>query len=103
MKARLLSTSLVLFWTCAAFGQQVEDRPVVADPNCGQRETADAGNDDDDKAIVDLTEAIRLDPQNSELYLQRGSIWQQKRENDHAIADYSKAIRLNPTEAKAYL
>lgn len=51
----------------------------------------------DDRAIADLSEAIRLDPRCSEAYSRRGVIY---RVNKHvlgkALADYSTALRFDP-------
>jgi tetratricopeptide (TPR) repeat protein len=57
---------------------------------------------DPDRAIADLNEAIRLDPQYALAYFDRANAWYAKRDFDHAIADYSEAIRLNPQYAIAY-
>ena len=55
-----------------------------------------------DKAIADLTEAIRLDPNNSEAYFERAAEYRGKGEDDKASADLTEAIRLNPAYAEAY-
>jgi len=55
-----------------------------------------------DSVIADLNEAIRLDPQNSSHYRERGRIYFFKNDHDKAIADYNQAIRLNPNNAYAY-
>ncbi len=51
-----------------------------------------------DKAIADLTEAIRLDP-DPVTYARRGQFWHTKGEYDKAIADYDESIRLDPNSA----
>jgi lipoprotein NlpI len=56
-----------------------------------------------DRAMADLTEAIRLDPKYAEAYYNRGEVWLDAREFDRAIADYSEAIRLDSKHAKAYV
>ena len=56
-----------------------------------------------DKAIPDLNEAIRLDPNNSAMaYYSRGLAWGNKKEYDKAISDLSEAIRLDPDNGVAY-
>jgi tetratricopeptide (TPR) repeat protein len=55
-----------------------------------------------DKAIADYSEAIRLDPKNSEGYSGRGYGLQRKGEHDKAIADFTSAILLDPKDAEAY-
>jgi tetratricopeptide (TPR) repeat protein len=55
------------------------------------------------RAIADYSEAIRLDPKNSEwlirrgnAYLHRGDYYVDSTDYDRAIAEYSEAIRLDP-------
>jgi tetratricopeptide (TPR) repeat protein len=50
---------------------------------------------DYDRAIADLTEAIRLDPKITEVLQFRGNAYFGKRDYDRAIADLSEAIRLD--------
>ena len=57
---------------------------------------------ENDKAIADHTEALRLDPKFATAYIGRGYAWQAKGENDKAIADYTDALRLDPKDAAAY-
>ncbi len=53
-------------------------------------------------AIVDYTEAIRLNPNDSNAYFNRGFARETRGDVDEAIADYTEAIRLNPNDATAY-
>jgi tetratricopeptide (TPR) repeat protein len=57
---------------------------------------------DDDRAIADYSEAIRLDSRYFDPYNGRGNAYYSKREYDSAIADYSEAIRINPKYALPY-
>ena len=57
---------------------------------------------ENDKAIADYTEAIRLDPKLAIAYNNRGLAYGNKGENDKAIADCTEAIRLDPKLALAY-
>ena len=50
---------------------------------------------DNDKAIADYTQAIRLDPKYSYPYNGRGNAYQDKKDHD-ALAEYNEAIRLDP-------
>lgn len=54
-----------------------------------------------DKAIKDVTEAIRLNPLHSDAFNSRGIAWRQKGEIDKAIKDYEEAIRLMPSNRYA--
>lgn len=56
-----------------------------------------------DKAIAELTEAIRLDPKNGNAYFDRARIWRERNEFDKAIADWTEVIRLNPKDVEAHL
>jgi tetratricopeptide (TPR) repeat protein len=55
-----------------------------------------------DRAIADYDQAIRLDPDYTVAYIQRGTAYKGKGDNDRAIADYTQAIRLDPNDADAY-
>ena len=59
---------------------------------------------DNDRAIADYNEAIRLDPKDATAYNNRGyRLSANKGDNDRAIADYDEAIRLDPKYAMAFL
>src|SRR6185503_12769589 len=47
---------------------------------------------DDDRAIADYNEAIRLDPKYAQALFNRGNAYYQKGDDDRAIADYNEAI-----------
>jgi tetratricopeptide (TPR) repeat protein len=55
-----------------------------------------------DKAIVDYTEAIGINPNYADVYNSRGNAWEEKGDHDKAIADYTKAIEINPKYAEVY-
>ena len=76
-----------------------EDRQSVAlaHTNRGHANRAWGNND---KAIADFEEAIRLDP-NRAAY-NRGLIQATRGENDRAIADYTAALSLDPKDALAF-
>lgn len=52
-------------------------------------------NRDIDKALFDLGEAIRLEPQQSAFFLERGAALASKSEFDNAFADFDQAIKLD--------
>jgi lipoprotein NlpI len=58
--------------------------------------------EDFDRAIADLTEAIRLDPTWAGAYSNRGRAYREKGEDHRAIADLTESIRLDPRLAIAY-
>jgi tetratricopeptide (TPR) repeat protein len=57
---------------------------------------------DNDRAIAEYDEAIRLDPDYTNAYTNRGNVWHDKGDYDRAIADYSAAIRLAPNDTAAF-
>jgi tetratricopeptide (TPR) repeat protein len=63
---------------------------------------ATANRGEPDKAIVELTEAIRLDPRLVEALVSRAHYYVSKHESDKAMADCTEAIRVDPKHATAY-
>lgn len=55
------------------------------------------------EAIADCSEAIRLDPRNPALYLERAETRSAVARFEEAIADCDRAIRLDPDHAGTYL
>ena len=55
-----------------------------------------------DAALSALSEAIRLDPRNADIHVDRGNVWYVQQEYKQAITDFSEAIRLDPGCATAY-
>jgi tetratricopeptide (TPR) repeat protein len=60
-----------------------------------QRRFAGESWEKDEKTINDYAEAIRLKPNDTELYNTRGNEYCTKGDYDKAISDYTQAIRLN--------
>jgi tetratricopeptide (TPR) repeat protein len=58
---------------------------------------------DFDRAIVDLTEAIKRRPKIETNYITRGQCFGEKGNTDKEMADYTKAIELAPNEVAAFL
>ena len=56
-----------------------------------------------EEAIADCSEAIRLDPRNPALYLERAEARNAVGRFEEAVADYDRAIHLDPHHAAAYL
>lgn len=55
-----------------------------------------------DNAVKDLTEAARLEPNNSTYLTLRGKAYYGKHDYARAVADFTEAIRLDPTNLIAY-
>jgi tetratricopeptide (TPR) repeat protein len=60
---------------------------------------ADRG--DDDRAIADYTEAIRLNSKSDYAFYRRSRIYAKRKEHDRAVADANEALRLNPNNVRA--
>jgi tetratricopeptide (TPR) repeat protein len=58
---------------------------------------------DFDRAIADLTEAIRLDPDAVVAYQDRAASYRNKGQYDRAIDDLDHAARLNPNDARTFM
>jgi tetratricopeptide (TPR) repeat protein len=57
---------------------------------------------DSDAAVVNFEQAIKLAPQRSELYIDRGGAWNEKGDPEKALTDYDQAIKLDATNAEGY-
>jgi len=57
---------------------------------------------DYDKAIEDINQMIRLNPNDAMNYKYRADAYAGKKDYDNAIADLGKALQLNPKDAEAY-
>ncbi len=56
----------------------------------------------DDRALADFNEAIRIDPDNAKAFSRRGLAYQlrgQEGDMERALADWAKALQLNPDDA----
>ncbi len=58
--------------------------------------------DDGDRAILDYSQAIRINPKFASAYNNRGVAYDHKGDYDRAVQDYEQAIKLMPTFAQAY-
>jgi len=63
---------------------------------------ADRRKGDYDRALVDLNEALRLDPKNASVHNSFGVYYNVKGEYPRALAALNEAIRLNPRFLYAY-
>jgi len=54
------------------------------------------------RALEDYDEAIRLDPNDPDVYINRGNILSGMGEYERAAENYTEAIRINPNYSEAY-
>ena len=57
---------------------------------------------DQDRALDEYSEAIRLSPDNAQFYNDRAQRYSDRNDYQHAIADYDEAIRLNSGYSRAF-
>ena len=57
---------------------------------------------DNEGAIAAFDEAISLNPELAEAYLQRGNAWFNLRDSDKAVDDYTTAVEVSPALADAW-
>ena len=74
---------------------------MMAEAYC-TRGSSHGRNGDLDKAMVDCTEAIRLDRRGAEAYHARGIVYGLKGDFDRAVADCTEVIRLAPAKPQGY-
>ncbi|NET62376.1 MAG: tetratricopeptide repeat protein [Symploca sp. SIO2E6] len=55
-----------------------------------------------DKAITDFNQVLKIHPEYAEVYSNRGCAYSEKGELDQAIADYTQALKFYPEYAPAY-
>ena len=66
------------------------------------RGLAYAAKQDQDRAIIDFTEAVRLDPKYAHAYANRGTAYAAKNADEQAMVDHIEALRLGLTVADTY-
>jgi len=74
------------------------DRAAALSSRCGWW----WAKNDNDKALADCNESIRLNRSTAAAYLNRGNVYLSKSDFDRAFADFNEAIRLDPKSAWAY-
>ncbi|MDR1467911.1 MAG: tetratricopeptide repeat protein, partial [Spirochaetaceae bacterium] len=56
---------------------------------------------ENDKAIADYNQALRINPNYAEVYYNRGYAYAMKKDYARARADWEKALQLDPNDADA--
>jgi tetratricopeptide (TPR) repeat protein len=96
-------TPAIRIMACTAViqsGELSDEKRAKAYRNRGEAYYLDS---DYDRSIVDITEAIRIDPNYADAYNRRGDLYSMKGDYDRATADYNEAIRINPKFSDAYV
>ena len=85
-----------------ACDKAIADNPKDANSLQQPRLHVDARGDQD-KAIADFNEALKINPKHVRALSNRGVAWNRKGDPDRAIApDATEAIKVNKRHAKAY-
>jgi tetratricopeptide (TPR) repeat protein len=84
---------------CTALIQAGQDTPDHLSVIYDNRGAAYNSKGDRDRAIQDLSEAIRLSPNHAYIYHNRGIVYYEKEDYDRTIQDFNEAISLNPYDA----
>jgi len=103
----------VILSLCISFFLVISCVTIVNDPVPTEKEGMDAEyyaelgdslrlEGEYEKAIVEFTRAIKLDPAYNWAFAHRGEAFRQNKEYEKAIADFDKAIELNPDYAWAF-
>jgi lipoprotein NlpI len=92
-------TAIALCSRALNSGDLTNEKVAVALFNRGN---AYAGKGENDRAIQNLDQAIRMKPDSPFAFSSRGSAYGGKGEVDRAIQDFDQAIRLQPDYADAY-
>jgi tetratricopeptide (TPR) repeat protein len=80
-------------------GQETDEGLAIAHNN---RANAYINKGDNDRAIQDLDEAVRIDPNYATAYYNRGIAYNNKDQHERAIQDFDQAIRLKSDYIAAY-
>jgi tetratricopeptide (TPR) repeat protein len=100
--ARLSWVGIILLLLLAGQGCGKNQSEVDQSEKANARGLEAVGRHDDDLAITEFSEAIRLKPDNSMAYYNRANVYSDKGDYDKAIADYSTAIHFEADYVAAY-
>ena len=59
------------------------------------------GKGDYDRALADINQAIKLEPNDANWYDSRGEVYLNKGDYDRAIAEYERALQIRPNFTNA--
>src|SRR5665647_1095190 len=103
----------IYFWRAVGWNKKGDYAKVIADTTealrlkpdqalYNMRGSAYYDKGEDDIAIADFNDALKLGPPSGIIFHNRGNAWRSKKDYPRAVADYDEAIRLNPGEAYTY-
>ena len=87
------STQVLAYWQRAVCQSKVNDFQSAQGTNVDMKRA---------NVLSDLSDAIRLSPQNAYLYYNRGNIHVQRQDYERAMDDYNRALELDANLAEAY-
>ncbi|MGJ4931652.1 caspase family protein [Bradyrhizobium sp. HKCCYLS2038] len=103
----------IYFWRAVGWNKKGDYAHVIADATEAIRLKPDQAlynlrgsayfdKGEDDIAIADFNDALKLGPPNATIYHNRGNAYRSKGDFANAIGDYDRAIKLNPREAYSW-
>ncbi len=101
MRKILICLSIVLSFTGLLLGTALAAEQPEAVPGAFAEGVAALNQDDPAAAIDKFTEALKLDPNLAEAYLNRGVAHLRLDQPAEAVADFDKALELAPTSSEA--
>ena len=99
MRRIIIPVFLFLTFLCSCSGKSEHATDLINKANALMSEKE---FNEPQKAVEYLSKAIKLQPDNSDIYNMRGSIYMTTGKNQLAYDDFNKAIQLNPINADYY-
>jgi tetratricopeptide (TPR) repeat protein len=84
-------------FVCSRIIGDAAQPPDIRSQALEQRARAYLGKNAEDRALTDLTEAIRLDPKNDWAYRTRALLYEEKKDYGRSIADHTERVRVKPS------
>jgi len=85
---------------------EIDTKKIQENPDNDELYVSRAGSygmlKENDKAIADYNEAIRINPKNADAYALRGGLYNTMEKRDKGIIDLNEAIRIDPNCQRAY-
>ncbi len=88
--------------SCTRVIEDTRETPSNREMAFGKRGASYLAAFDNDRAIEDFNQAIKIEPGNAVTHNNRGNAYKNKGDLDQAMINYTEVIRLNPKLARAY-